>query len=177
MQVTMSLLRTTVHPDVVANGSEFTRHSVRAIITHQDKILLLYTERYDDYSLPGGGVDQGESLEAAVLREVAEETGAEDVQVVAALGRYEELRPWYKESHDNVRMQSYCYWCSANPELGEAKLEDYEQANGMEAVWLPIADAIAHNERIIASSDKAGLSIERELWLLRYIQQKLQAAA
>ncbi|WP_298444867.1 NUDIX domain-containing protein [uncultured Ferrimonas sp.] len=177
MHATMPTLHYSEHPQAVVGGSEFTRHAVRAIITHQDQILLLYTARYDDYSLPGGGVDEGESLAAAVVREVEEETGARNVTIKAELGRYEELRPWYKASHDNVRMHSYCYWCSADPTLGQTRLEDYEQANGMKPLWMNLADAIAHNEQIIASSDKAGLSVQRELWLLRHIAAKLKNSA
>ncbi|WP_028116325.1 NUDIX hydrolase [Ferrimonas senticii] len=173
----MPLLRCSEHPAHIVGGSEQVRHAVRAIITHQDKILLLYTRRYDDYSLPGGGVDAGESLQQALLREVVEETGARNVAIVEALGRYEELRPWYKDDADNQRIHSYCYWCHADSELGQNQLEDYEQANGMVPVWLPLAEAIAHNQRIIAASDKAGLSVERELWLLQLIQQRLATVA
>ncbi|QIZ78878.1 NUDIX domain-containing protein [Ferrimonas lipolytica] len=170
----MPTLQYSEHPKAVAGGSEFTRHSVRAVITHADKILLLYTARYDDYSLPGGGVDEGESLAAAVIREVEEETGARNVVINAELGIYHELRPWYKESHDNVRMYSYCYWCTADPKLGQTQLEDYEQANGMKPVWIELEQAIAHNERVMAGSDKAGLSLQRETWLMHYISQKMK---
>lgn len=45
--------------------------------------------------VPGGGVAPGESPEAAVLREVAEETGLTDVRVVRYLGAMDwDLRPY-----------------------------------------------------------------------------------
>lgn len=173
----MNLIQTLIHPDAIEQGSEYTRLSVRALIAKGDQVLLLYTERYDDYSLPGGGVDAGESLEAALLREVAEETGARGLRILAEFGLVEELRPWYKPDFDNVRMLSYCYLCDAETALGETALEHYEVANGMTPRWVPLAEAIAHNEAVMAGSPKAGLSILRETWLLKRLQRHLQLAA
>ncbi|MBY6225985.1 NUDIX hydrolase [Ferrimonas balearica] len=173
----MELIQTLHHPDAVVGGSEYTRLSVRALIAHGDQVLLLYTARYDDYSLPGGGVDDGESLQQALLREVAEETGARGLTILAEFGLVKELRPWYKPDYDNVRMLSYCYLCDALPELGQTALEHYEVANGMEPRWVNLAEAIAHNEAVMAGSPKAGLSIARETWLLKRLQRHLQQAA
>ena len=39
------------------------------------RILLVHRPRYDDWTLPKGKLDPGESFEDAALREVEEETG------------------------------------------------------------------------------------------------------
>jgi 8-oxo-dGTP diphosphatase len=39
------------------------------------EILLVHRPRYDDWSLPKGHVDAGETLQEAAVREVLEETG------------------------------------------------------------------------------------------------------
>ena len=51
---------------------------VRGIVIKGDKVLLLSLGKSDrsKYSLPGGGIDEGENLKQAVKREVFEETGA-----------------------------------------------------------------------------------------------------
>lgn len=41
----------------------------------QEQILVVHRPRYDDWSLPKGKLDEGESLRDAALREVLEETG------------------------------------------------------------------------------------------------------
>ena len=43
----------------------------------------------------------------------------------------------------------------------------------MKPLWVNIDVAIAHNEEVIANSDKKGLSIERETFLLKVIAEQL----
>ena len=44
-----------------------------AVIIENGKILL--TRQWDGYSLIGGGVEKGETIEESIVREVKEETG------------------------------------------------------------------------------------------------------
>lgn len=170
----MRLLKTAIHPDANRQSSAiFHRRAARAIVLNGDNILMLYTERYHDYTLPGGGVDEGEDIVQGLIRELKEETGAKDIDDIVPFGRYEEFRPWYKNDFDTVHMDSYCFTCSVHNELGDTQLEDYEIHNGMRPVWLNIHEAIAHNEHTLANSDKKGLSIERETFLLKLIVKEL----
>jgi len=173
----MRLLRSTSHVDVPASGRSFHRQAARAIVLNGDNILMLYTERYHDYTLPGGGVDEGENLVQGLVRELIEETGARDITNIQAFGRYEEFRPWYKDDFDIMHMESFCYTCDIASELGATSLEDYEEHNGMRPVWINIHQAIAHNEHTMANSAKKGLSIERETFLLKLIVQQLLCTA
>ena len=170
----MQLLKTAFHPDVSPNDIYPTsvlrlieRHSARAIVVKGDDILLLYTQRYHDYSLPGGGIDEGEDEVAGLIRELKEETGALGVHNVKAFARYDEYRPWYKADGDIIHIISYCYVCEIDDELGDTAFESHEINNGMRPLWVNIHEAIAHNEDVITNSDKKGLSIERETYLLK----------
>nr|WP_197061216.1 NUDIX hydrolase [Colwellia psychrerythraea] len=175
----MRLLKSTIHPDVHSSGincSEtkcFIRKASRAIVLKGESILLLYTKRYHDYSLPGGGIDKGESNIDGLVRELKEETGAHNVKNIVEFGLYEEFRPWHKNNFDIVHMQSYCYTCTIDDELLEPELEAHELSNGMYPIWMNIHQAIAHNEETMAKSDKKGLSIERETFLLKRIVSEL----
>ena len=169
----MQQLKTLIHSGININqGTHFTRITARAIVIKNNKILLMYTNRYEDYSLPGGGVDEGESIKQGLIRELSEETGAKNITVVKDFGLYEEYRPWYKNDFDIIHIKSYCYVCEINEQLGQAQLEHYEQQNGMQAKWVNIFEAIAHNERTLANSDKQGLSIIRETFLLKEIAKQ-----
>lgn len=176
----MQLLKTAFHSDVseddVSPESELIlieRHAARAIVVKENHILLLYTARYHDYSLPGGGIDEGEDEVTGLIRELQEETGAQGVRNIKAFARYDEYRPWYKAGADIIHMISYCYACEIDEELGNTAFESHEVNNGMKPMWVNIHDAIAHNEDVMANSDKKGLSIERETYLLKQIVEKL----
>lgn len=169
----MRLLRSTTHPELAPNPSLFHRQAARAIVLDGNNILLLYTERYHDYTLPGGGVDEGEDLIQGLIRELTEETGAQQITNIVPFGRYEEFRPWYKDDFDAMHMESFCFSCQIHHELGETQLEDYEVHNGMRPVWINIHKAISHNEKTMANSAKKGLSIERETFLLKLIVNEL----
>lgn len=166
----MRLLRTTTHPDIQdLNATSFNRKATRAIVLNGSDILLLYTERYHDYSLPGGGIDEGEDNISALIRELKEETGAQNVRNIQEFGLYEEYRPWYKPEFDIVHMESYCYSCDIDEELLDPEFEAHELANGMVPKWVNIHEAIAHNEHTIANSEKKGMSVDRETFLLKRI--------
>ncbi|MUH35547.1 NUDIX domain-containing protein [Zobellia amurskyensis] len=171
----MKNLKTHYHPEVktLENKSVFTRLATRSISIQGDTILLLYTARYEDYSLPGGGLDLDEDKVTGMMRELCEETGAKDIRNIKPFGVYEEYRPWYKPDYDVQHMISYCYTCDINKELGASKMEHYETKNGMEAVWINIHEAIEHNKKTMASSDKKGMSIERETFLLELIAKSI----
>jgi ADP-ribose pyrophosphatase YjhB (NUDIX family) len=176
----MRLLKTAFHPDVspedIALASKFTlieRHAARGIVVKGENILLLYTQRYHDYSLPGGGIDEGEDEITGLIRELKEETGAQGVRNVKPFARFDEYRPWYKANADIIHMISHCYVCDIDDVLGETAYESHEVSNGMTPLWVNIYDAIKHNEAVIANSDKKGLSIDRETFLLKVIAQEL----
>jgi ADP-ribose pyrophosphatase YjhB (NUDIX family) len=168
----MRKLHTAFHIDLEGK-TLFTRLSTRAIVLRGDLILLLYTKRYEDFSLPGGGIDEGEDRVTGLARELREETGALNIDNIREFGVYEEYRPWYKPEFDAVHMISYCYTCTVDRELGETQLEHYEISNGMEPLWVNIYEAIAHNEETIKKSSKKGLSVQRETFLLRTIRDEL----
>lgn len=175
----MRFLKSSIHTDLTKLDLQsptlriYHRQATRAIVLNGDNILMLYTARYHDYTLPGGGIDAGEDQIQGLSRELAEETGAMNVRNIKPFGLYEEFRPWHKAEYDIVHMESFCYTCSIDEQLSKTQLEDYEQKNGMRPVWINIFDAIAHNEHTMQFSDKKGMSIERETFLLKRIVAEL----
>ena len=172
----MNLLRHIIHPsiDSINNKSISERPATRGIILRNKDILLLFTERYDDYSLPGGGVNDGEEIEDGLKRELAEETGAQNIHNIKPFGRYEEYRRSFKKENELIFMTSYCFTCSIDDELGDTKYESYEEKNGMAPKWININTAIVHNRKTLAQGNKSGFSIEREIFLLELIRDQFK---
>ena len=76
-----------------SNGSEIPFVGVNVAIIRDGKILLSKREDYDVWCLPGGGVNDNESVPQAALRETREEIGL-DVKLTRLIGVYSEPY-WY----------------------------------------------------------------------------------
>ncbi len=71
--------------------------AVNVAVLDRDRILLMQREDFEVWCLPGGHVDDGESLAEAAVREVREETGL-DVTLTRLVGSYS--RPiWHGGIH------------------------------------------------------------------------------
>ena len=106
------------------------------------RILLVHRPRYDDWSLPKGKLDAGESFEAAALREVEEETGLRcrlgpalpTVRYRDGRGRAKVVRYWAMEAlegtegTDATAPQEGAGWFVANDEVDEVAWVSLERA-------------------------------------------------
>ncbi|SEM00370.1 NUDIX hydrolase [Acinetobacter sp. DSM 11652] len=82
---------------------DFYRLSSHAVITNPEGQVLLLKANYANYSwgLPGGGLDQGETIHQALLRECKEEIGC-DVSIQYLSGVY---------YHAHVNSHTFIFRC------------------------------------------------------------------
>jgi 8-oxo-dGTP diphosphatase len=124
-------------PEVRAAGGLVVREAAGQGV----ELALVHRPKYDDWSLPKGKLNAGESFEEAALREVAEETGLR-----CELGR--ELEPArYEDRKGRDKLVRYFLM---RPNGGEFEPTDEVD----ELRWLPPPDAIAlldyeHGRRLV----------------------------
>lgn len=67
--------------------------SAKALIKNADGKLLLVKEHSDNWALPGGGIEQGESAGAALRRELQEELNIVECRMVGLVGIFTYFAP------------------------------------------------------------------------------------
>jgi len=171
----MRLLADMKHPSLdKIEGNILQRKAVRGIIMKEQKILMLYTERYDDFSFPGGGIDDQEDEIVALHRELKEEAGVLIKGEPKHFGFVTEHTPYWKPQWPIRYQKSHWYECDIHDEQIATAMEDYEIANGMKPLWVTLEDAIKHNSKVIdAQPDSMGLSIHRETLVLERVAKEL----
>lgn len=104
------------------------RQAVRALmIDPEDRVLLIKLD-FSDWSgwvLPGGGVETGEDHEAALRRELAEETGVPDVFIGPPVWRRRHVMPGIAKGYDGQEETVYLVPCrrfDVSPGLTEEQL-------------------------------------------------------
>lgn len=102
---------------------------VVAAVIHKGNYVFATQRGYGDYKdwweFPGGKIEEGETPENALVREIKEELDS-DIEVGTLLTTVEHDYPSFHLSMD-------CYWC--NVKSGKLTLLEHEAAK-----WLPLDD-------------------------------------
>jgi 8-oxo-dGTP pyrophosphatase MutT (NUDIX family) len=118
-----------------------TRYQVRKasraiVVNHLKQIALLYVSEKNYHKLPGGGIERGESIADALIREVIEEVGVE-IKVNAEVGLIIE----YRDRFEQLQI-SYCFFASRERAQKGPSFTEEEQQNGFALKWVTLEEAI-----------------------------------
>ena len=113
------------------------RLTARAIVKNQDGLYaVMYADQFKLYSLPGGGVEDGEDVLTALRREVYEETGCV-CDEIRELGIVAENRA----SLDYTQV-NYYYVVTTTHIPGENHLTEAEQLSRTVVQWHPFDEMV-----------------------------------
>ena len=106
------------------------RKTARAIVQRDDGLYaVMYAEKFNLYSLPGGGMEDGEDAETALRREILEETGC-TCDRIEELGCIMENR-----AHQNFTSKSHYFVVHTQQPMAEIHLTENEKANKTSVQW------------------------------------------
>lgn len=123
----------------------------RAIIIDNDEVLLMFRRKIKNgitkeyYAIPGGGLEENETIEECVKREIQEEFNLE-IEVKEQLGVVEDEK--------NIGYIYNCSIISGTPTLGGEELEGNNEANYYEVRKLKVSeidnyDILEENKELI----------------------------
>ncbi len=122
-----------INPDYLGY-TNIVRHAARGIIIKDNKILLSYEEKNNQYLIPGGGVEKDESLVECCEREVLEETGICCLPIVNYLD--------INELFLNMNHINHYFVCKVINENQALHLTELEKEVNLTFIWIEIEKAL-----------------------------------
>ena len=160
----------------IENGTVGKRPSVRGIIVRGNTIAMMHSLKYDYYKLPGGGIEEGESLEETLIREVREESGL--VVKPASIKEFGMVRRIEKGLREDIFVQeNYYFLCEAEDEPEEQNLDDYEEEERFTLEFVTVEHAIEvnnnhnHGDKVNVQTFKG--MIDRENRVLEFVAKEV----
>lgn len=154
--------------DYKEDGTVFIRPSVRGIIIRNNKVAMVYSQKYKYYKFPGGGINDGESHFETLLREVQEETGLIiDINSIKEYGLV--IRKQKGKIEDIFIQNNYYYMCDIKAEQGIQNLDDYELDEGFILKWVSIDEALSVNNIFYSDDEQMNEMVNRDSIILKML--------
>lgn len=162
--------------DYDENWERSKRPSVRAIIQFDNKLAMVHNEKYDYYTFPGGGIEEGENFHQALIREVKEEVGLIVIpETIEEFGSALRLNSSDKFERTIFEQENFYYTCKAYDAIAEQMLDEEEAEEGFSLAFVSPEEALRKNRYDDHKEENGGIWIERESRILEIlIKEKRQ---
>lgn len=150
------------------------RKTVRAVIMNSDhKVLMVYSQLYDDYTFPGGGLQDNEDKEKALKRELREELGAKKIQIIDEIGYIEEIK-YGLYDRGSTYLQTSIFYLVKIESIGRQKLEYREKVHGIKPVWKDVDEVIEHNKKVMEDLNHKAYGLKTVLLREQVVLEKIK---
>ena len=156
--------------DYIVGGSVFCRPSVRGIIVKNGKVVMVHSRKYDYYKFPGGGIEDNESKEDALIREVLEETGL--CVIRESIAEYGQVYRIQKGEKADIFIQdNYYYLCRVEDNIKQQNLDEYEAEEGFVLEY--VTPQLVADKNRKSTVDKFSMEmLERDVKVLEILVQE-----
>ena len=122
-----------------------TKHTQSAggVVLNKDGLVLVVSQRGNSWSLPKGHIDPGENFLQAAEREITEESGIDQLELIAELGNYTRYRIGQNFKEDKSELKSIHMFLFRTK---QSRLKPLDP-NNPEARWVAkeaVADLLTH---------------------------------
>lgn len=156
--------------DYDINGTSFSRPSARGIIIKDGKFAMIHSKKCGYYKFPGGGIEENEDKEQALIREVLEETGLSVIP--KTIRKYGMVHRIQKGDYEDVFIQdNYYYFCEVDTTVTPQVLDDYEKDECFTLEYVTPTTVLTENAK--CSHPQADqIMIAREKRIIEMLQQE-----
>ena len=155
------------------NNRIILRNAVRAVIIKENKILMVHLGKTNEYKFPGGGIEENETVEEALAREVLEEAGCNVIRIEEKIGIMIELGIAEEDENSIFKMISEYYAVKIGDNQFDQKLDKYEEELEFMPCWTEIEKAYKTNREIIDNEDASTPWIRRETRVLEILYNQV----
>ena len=109
--------------------------SCGGLVVHDNKVLIMWNEKFRGYGIPKGHVEEGESFLTCALREISEETGLEVVRI----GDFEKSLTYHHPIFNTMKTVVLFLFESNSHDIILHSTEDYE--GSYRYIWCSLGEA------------------------------------
>ena len=157
----MKLLKRITYKETYCSDAKQYKSARVVLLDDENLIAVIYVGKVKFHTLPGGGINTGETPEQAAIREVQEETGCNS-EIVCTLGVIEENSKTCQWNGLNT-----CFLSKVKGNKGVQNLTSIELDEETEVRWHDIREALQ-----IISTQEIAARDEKEAGIGKIIQER-----
>jgi 8-oxo-dGTP pyrophosphatase MutT (NUDIX family) len=136
---------------------------------------MVFLGKTNEYKFPGGGIEESETIEEALKREVLEEVGYNVMKIGEKIGIITEYGIALEDKKNIFKMISEYYAVNIDYNQIGQKLDNYEKELLFKPCWTKIEEAYKANKIIIDNKCDSTPWIKRETRVLQILNEDIKA--